>query len=342
MADALPAAPQALPRAPSRIVENGAPTFGAWAGTVPDASFAGLGEEYPQGLVARRTVEKRWVYVLVPAREAMLAMAIVDAGYLSSGFCAILDRGSGRVLFDWSPVLPPLCARVADEPGDGLRARLMGPRIRARIERSAGRILVEARWMTASADLVLDARAAPPPLSVCARIDPGRFDFTQKLVAIPAEGEIRAGNVRFEVRGELCGLDFTHGFLARETKWHWAFGTGTASGRVIGFNLSEGFLPGSAECAVWLDGPPCAAGAVRFEGDFADPDAPLRIRGEDGGLDLVFTPEGRRAQDIDLGVVASRYVQPFGTFRGHLTNASGERIDLDGVPGVTEEHAARW
>jgi len=337
-----PAAPLPLPRAPSRIVEVGSPIFGAWAGSVPDASFAGLNEEFPRGILARRLVEKRWVYLLVPTREVMLAMAIVDAGYLSSGFCTVFDRGSGKLLFDSSPVLPPLCARVGDVPGDGLHARLAGPRIRARVERSGGRVVVEARWMAATIDLVLDARAAPPPLSVCSRIDTGRFNFTQKLAAVPAEGEIRAGNARFAVHGDLAGLDFTHGFPARETKWRWAFGTGKAGGRTVGFNLSEGFLPGSPESAAWVDGPPCATGPVRFEGDFANPEAPWRIRGNDSALDLVFTPEGRRAQTIDLGLVASRYVQPFGTFRGHLTGVAGERIELEDVPGVTEDHAARW
>jgi hypothetical protein len=337
-----PAAPLPLPRAPSRIVELGSPVFGAWAGSVPDASFDGLNEEYPRGMVARRLTEKRWVYVLVPTREVMLAMALVDAGYLSSGFCAVLDRGSGKLLFDSSPVLPPLCASIGEVPGDGLSARLVGPRIKARIERSGGRILVEARWMSAAVDVVLDARAAPPPLSVCSRIGTGRFNFTQKLVCVPAEGEIRAGNARFTVHGDLAGMDFTHGFPARETKWRWAFGSGKAGARTIGFNLSEGFLPGSPESAAWVDGPPCATGPVRFEGDFSDRDAPWRIRGEDGGLDLVFTPEGRRAQDIDLKLVASRYLQPFGTFRGHLTAASGERIAIEAIPGVTEEHVARW
>ena len=221
-----------------------------------------------------------------------------------------------------------------------MNARLTAPRIHARIERSGGRILVEARWMTAAVDLVLDAGAAPPALSVCSRIDAGRFNFTQKLAAIPAEGEIRAGNARFGVHDALSGIDFTHGFPARETKWRWAFGSGKAGARTIAFNLSEGFLPGSPESAAWIDGPPCATGPVHFEGDFSDPAATWRIHGQT--LDLVFTPEGRRAQNIDLGIVASRYVQPFGTFRGHLTGVSGERIEIDGVPGVTEEHEARW
>src|SRR5205814_2703653 len=122
--------------------------------------------------------------------------------------------------------------------------------------------------------------------------------------AVPAEGEIRAGNARFTVQGEFAGMDFTHGFLARDTKWRWAFGSGKAGKRSVGFNLSEGFLPGSPESAVWVDGPPCATGPVHFEGDFSDRDAPWRIQSRDGALDLVFTPEGRRAQNIELKLVA--------------------------------------
>jgi len=334
--------PLPLPRAPARIVELGSPVYGAWSGSVPDARLEGLTEEYPRGILARRLTEKRWVYLLVPTPEVMLALAIVDAGYLSSGFCSILDRGSGKLLVDANAVLPPLCASIADAPSDGLRARLVGPRISARIERSGGRIVVSARFLAASVDVVLDARSAPPPLSVCARIDPGRFNFTQKLVAVPADGEIRAGNSRFPVQSALAGMDFTHGFLARETKWRWAFGSGNASGHTVAFNLSQGFPPGSPESAVWVDGPPCAAGPIRFEGDLSARGAQWRMRSEDGGVDLVFTPEGQRAQTIDLKVVSSRYVQPFGTFRGHVTAASGKRIEVDGIPGVTEEHAARW
>src|SRR5438270_612500 len=145
-----PAAPLPLPRAPERIVELGSPVFGAWAGSVPDARFDGLNEEYPRGTVARRLVEKRWVYVLVPTREVMLAMALVDAGYLSSGFCAVLDRGSGKLLFDSSPVLPPLCRRVSDVPGAGLAGRLAGPRLKARFASSGRLHLAQSRRQCAA------------------------------------------------------------------------------------------------------------------------------------------------------------------------------------------------
>src|SRR5439155_1506210 len=81
----------------------------------------------------------------------------------------------------------------------------------------------------AEIDLTLDAGRAPAPMTAIAPVGPaGRFDFTQKTVLIPAEGEVRAGNIRFPVRNQLAGIDFTHGYLARDTAWRWAFGAGRA------------------------------------------------------------------------------------------------------------------
>ena len=198
----------------------------------------------------------------------MLALAVIDVGYLSSGICAVFDRGSRRLLVDENPVLPPICSQVAEEPADGMSARLFGPRIRARLQRVAGRVSIQARWAHADVDLLLDATRAPPPITAIAPVGPpGRFDFTHKTVLLPAEGEVRAGNVRFPVHGQFAGLDYTHGYLARETAWRWAFACGRAGGHLIAFNFSEGFLQGEGENAVWMDGEPHATGPVRFSFD---------------------------------------------------------------------------
>ena len=332
---------RALGPPPAHIVEAGAPLEGTWAGAVRDASFAGLAGEYARGFLERRLVEKRWQALFLGTPQAMISLAIVDAGYLSSGILSVFDRGARRVLIDSNPVLPPLFAWVSDEPNDGMRAVLTGPRIGARIERSGGRILATARWGHAALDLTLDARHAPPPVTVARHLGPGRFNFTQKLIGLPAEGEVRVGSSRFTVRGETGGLDYTHGYLPRDTAWRWAFASARQGGRMVAFNLSEGFM-GAAENAVWVDGAPCSAGPVRFTFEPSSPLSPWHIRGEDGSLDLTFQPEGYRAQNVDLKLVVSKYLQPFGVFSGHVTNAAGERIAVDSLPGVTEDHTARW
>ena len=57
----------------------------------------------------------------------------------------------------------------------------------------------------------------------------------------------------------------------------------------------------------------------------------------DGRVDLTFRAEGYRAQTVDLKVIFSRYVQPFGTFSGTVNG-----IAVEDLPGVAEDHAARW
>jgi hypothetical protein len=334
-----PAAASPLRPAPARIVgHDGVLTTGLFSGAVADASFNGLRAPYAHSFVERRLIEKKWQYVFVATKEMMFCLAVIDTGYLASGICAVFDRGSCRLLADENPVLPPVSAQIGDQPGEGLSARLTGPGIRARIARSGAEITVRASWSYTEIDLALDVGRAPAPLTAIAPVGPvGRFDLTQKTVLIPAEGEVRAGNIRFPVQGELAGLDFTHGYLARDTAWRWAFATGRVGNHRIAFNFSEGFLQGEGENAVWIDGDPQPAGKVIFTFDGNAPLSPWRIRSEDGRVDLAFQPEGHRAQSIDLMLIASKYVQPFGSFSGSLHG-----VQVEGLAGVTEDHIARW
>ena len=332
------ALPSPLPPAPARLAENGAPRSGLFAGSVGDASFAALQAPYAPSFLERRFIEKKWQYLFVATREMMLSVAIIDTGYLASGICAVFDRGSRRLLANENPVLPSISARVGDAPGDGASARLLGPGLRATIQRDAGRIAVRINWGYTAVELDLDASAAPAPLTAIAPVGaPGRFDFTQKTALVPAQGQVRCGNACFQVQGELAGLDYTHGFLARETAWRWAFATGRAGGRRVAFNFSEGFLQGEGENAVWVDGDPLPAGRISFTFDGKAPLSPWRIRSEDGSVDLVFHPEGYRAQTIDLKLIKSTYLQPFGAFSGHLHG-----VKIDALPGVAEDHFALW
>jgi uncharacterized protein DUF2804 len=336
----LRAVPPAQPiAAPSSIAgPDGAPQTGLFAGAVADAGFAGLRPPWAPSFLERRFIEKKWQYLLVTTPEMMLCLAIVDTGYLASGFCGVFDRGGRRLLSNENPVLPSVSASINDRPNDGLSARLLGPGVRASFDRSGGEIVVRARWAHTDVDLKLDASRAPAPLTAIARVgSEGRFDYTQKMVLVPAEGEVRAGNIRFPVQGQFAGLDYTHGYLARDTAWRWAFAFGRAGNHLVAFNFSEGFLQGEGESAVWIDGELQAAGKVSFTFQGSAPLSPWKIRSESGDVDLVFQPEGYRAQSIDLMLIASRYLQPFGTFSGRLHG-----VDVQSLAGVTEDHAARW
>src|SRR2546428_2769983 len=195
-----------LPRAPERLAaEDGTPRFGLYAGSPREAGFARLAGA--PGPLERRLIEKKWQYVFLSTPEMMLALAVIDCGYLSTGICAVFDRGSGRMLVDDNPVLPPICAQVGEEPSRGMSARLLGPRIRARMQRAGSRMSIQATWAHADVDLLLETDRAPPPITAIAPAGAaGRFDLTQKTVLVPAEGEVRAGNVHFPVHGAFAGL----------------------------------------------------------------------------------------------------------------------------------------
>ena len=54
-------------------------------------------------------------------------------------------------------------------------------------------------------------------------------------------------------------------------------------------------------------------------------------------MDLVVEAEGGRPRDRNLGLAASRFVQPIGTCRGMVLGEAVGRL-----AGVLEDHAARW
>jgi len=108
------------------------------------------------------------------------------------------------------------------------------------------------------------------------------------------------------------------------------------SGTGLGLNLVEGFN-GYRENAVWIRGQVHPLGEAEFELDREEPSSPWRIRTRDGAVDVRFTPEGIRREDKELGFAKSRFVQAIGSFAG---TALG--VDFRDIPGVTEDHEARW
>ncbi len=112
----------------------------------------------------------------------------------------------------------------------------------------------------------------------------------------------------------------------------------TNGGEPIGFNFVEGFV-GVAECAAFFGGQVHPLGEPRFDFEPARPERPWTLRAD--GIDLTFDVGAVHAQNTNLGLVRSRFLQPVGTFRG--TIRIGDRhVDLDGVPGVVEDQDVLW
>jgi hypothetical protein len=165
---------------------------------------------------------------------------------------------------------------------------------------------------------------------------------TEKRALLAVRGEVKLAGTRHSLDGGLGGYDYTHGLLARRTAWRWAFAQGVArSGERVAFNLVEGFV-GEPECALWAYGQlhPLAEG--RFSFDAASPVSPWKVGTADGSVDLEFSPGGAHVEHKNFGVLASRFIQPMGVYRGTIRVDGHPPLELDEVLGVTEDQDILW
>ncbi|HZU79477.1 MAG TPA: DUF2804 domain-containing protein [Acidimicrobiales bacterium] len=314
-----------LPAAPASVVDgDGTAAYGTYLGrTRPGVERLAVG--------LRRLRLKRWHYVSIASPDVLAAVAVVDVGWAQSAFAYLFDRTSGRMVADVSSLRPLRRSAVTGFPVDGAVATLSTRRLFARLAGTAG------RWQLAvrSPELVLEAEltesALAPTVCAVARVGTG-VDCTHKTPCLAVTGVATCGSRRFVLDGAVGALDHTAGVLPRTTVWRWA----SAAGPDVALNLTEQFTA-PAENVLWHDGGVSRLSPVRFSFDPRRPLEPWRIASDDGTVALEFVPEGLRRQDTNLVVAASRYVQPVGRFRG---TAAG--VAIEDLPGVTEDHLARW
>lgn len=317
-----------LPPAPvSPLDHDGAPVFGTFEGaTGPVDWFAG-----PRRPAPRRRW-KRWHYVSVGGPEVLMAAAVVHVGWAVSGFAYLFDRRAGRLLADVSVTgLPGRSVVVSPEPMGEAVTTLHTRRLSVRLARRPDGWRLEARSPAMTVDATL-TEADAPTLCAIAPVPGGVADCTHKSPMLAVEGVASAGTRRFDLAGSAASLDHTTGLLAYDTRWRWASGGTTA----LAFNLTEGFTA-PHENALWSDGALRPLPPVAFVFDTNRPERPWRITDHDGVVELEFHPEGVRRARTNLLVARSLYVQPVGAFRGIVGG-----VQVDDIPGVTEDHLARW
>ena len=157
----------------------------------------------------------------------------------------------------------------------------------------------------------------------------------------PCAGVRAAATARWSLDGGTAGYDYTHGLLPRHTKWRWAFALGKARpGEPFGFNVVQGFV-GEAECAAFVSGDDVVPLAEpRFEFDVDAADAPVAHSWATGSISR-SSPAALHAQNTNLVVVKSRFVQPVGTFTGTV-RVAGATCASQGLPGVVEDQDVLW
>ena len=78
-----------------------------------------------------------------------------------------------------------------------------------------------------------------------------------------------------------------------------------------------------------------------FRYDDLDLLKPWQIESNDGRVRLRFLPAGKRSANTNIGLIVSKFHQPFGRFEGTLRD--GDQVcELQNVSGFAEEHYAKW
>lgn len=325
-----------LPGAPASLDAGGgqpAP-FGTYRGAVADVStraWDGNG-----GLFSRRRRQRKgWLYFGAFSERYMVGLATVDAGVVANGFCYVYDR-ERSLLVEEGVTVPFGFAKDFAPRVDG-RWNLKSGSRRWRINHIDGQWQVE--FQGKRLEVALEIDGSSEGLTAIASSIGRPFAHTYKVCAMPTRMEVVIDGVAGSSQGG-GSLDFTLGYPPRRTIWNWASAYGqTAEGQRFGLNLVGQFMNGQ-ENGLWLGDELIGLPQAVFEYDAASPLSPWRIRTLDGSVDLEFLPEGRRKQNLQVGVMASIFSQPFGRFSGVIRHRGVEHQVT--ALGVVEEHDATW
>jgi hypothetical protein len=288
--------------------------------------------------------QKQWIFLGASCREAVFGLAIVNLGYLANLFAYVFDRQSGRITEQRDIIVP-----------FGLGTSFAGSGAAGSVSFSSGGatagIVINSNMMKLDAELgsgfsagLVYARISDS-LNLVTRNGLNGFNYTSKEAGLSVQGRIKAGGKEYVMDPAFPSgnLDYTFGVLKRSTFWNWASGGGlTENGRHTGFNFAQGMNEtGFTENAFWVNGKMAKVDSVHFDYARKNLLAPWKLKSTDGKVDLLFTPEGERAKNLNLLLIKSYYHQPFGTFTGTLSDGK-ETYKLKEVYGFTEEHDAVW
>lgn len=319
-----PAAP------PARLVENGVVTgFGMFGGAIGDVN---LEELRPRGPLSPLRF-KQWQHVAIVHPEVALTFAVVDVGYLKLGWAQAIDRASGQCVHHErkSPFLDVRIARSLFDEHTWLRSRGLRVELHNHLDAGCHRVEVEGQGVHAE----LTCLAEATPLVVCLPLGRGRAMYSHK-VPLPVEGHVRVAgrDIALDPSVTTAIFDIHKAHYPHRTWWKWGTFAGTAGDLRIAVNLTSNVVPDPAfhENALWVDGELSVLPSPAWEMRDTDP---WRAIGD--GYRLEFTGDGERWENLDVGLIRSKFRQRYGRWSGEVAGHA-----LDGAWGLAEDHHSAW
>ena len=352
-----------IPKVPDEIVDtSGRPIFGLFEGVPARFDYANLQPPFARNRVTSFLRHKRWMYFFLATDEVIVTAAIADAGLTGTTFVMVTDRATGEVLADMSrPGATGPFVSIGDQPTDGHRSHYALPGSLVTIRGNEEELRLQAKFhdlpfvpLLSDTAVDLDVRFVTdihPGLTAVAEIQGHDLcTATTKNAALPTRGQLtirhNALTQIFDLSVGFGGFDYTNGFLPHQTAWRWAFATGKLHDqRTFALNLVADFTglnEAAQENSVWLHGvlhPVDPTATMTF--DEQNPNKIWHIVTADGAVNLEFRPLAIHRENLNIGLIRSKFLQPTGHFFGSIS-VDGERLDIDGLPGVVEDQDVRW
>lgn len=174
-----------------------------------------------------------------------------------------------------------------------------------------------------------------------------KFQFTSKQSSLPATGKLNIGNQTYEFKAEnsFACLDFGRGIWPYQTEWNWASGSGLNNGVKIGLNFGAGWTKdtGITENGIIVDGQAEKINEdIEFKYNQEDLMEPWSFKTvETDRIDLKFQPIYKRVAKTNFILIKSKMNQMIGYYSGKI-KFRDKKININKLPGTTEEHEVRW
>ena len=336
---------------PLLINASGQPSYGVFPDSIEQINYMDFDLRTPMDRklsnLSKRFKFNQFQFIGLISPELIVGIAIVDLKIASNCFIYLYEPDTQQ--FEEFSFIQPLALNTHIEPfpNDGEATFRKGDnRVSFKAAARPGVRKVSVSLTSGlTIDATIDESTSYNPLAVCSRAGYQGWVFTQKSNALVCNGQVSWKNKTYDLERikALASVDWSCGFMRRETFWNWGSLSCTLpDGRRLGFNLAAGVNEtGTSENALWLDGKLIKVDMVDFQFDRYQPKHAWAMRSNDGIIQLHFEPKGQRKEKMNALVAASNFTQHFGQYYGEI-HLPDEVITLDGEWGFSEDHYAKW
>lgn len=331
------------------IDSNGRPFFGMHKQPI---DIVNLEDYRPLGYTAAKSKNpgmfekfrfKRWQFLGIFNQDIALAMAVVHAGFVSKLLGFLYNRKNPEI--HEFTIMSPLGkntffngssaeGEVNFKAKDGV-ARMLSSRQGFTLEASVKNNL--------AADI--NITKLKEPLCVVTRSGHKGFNYAHKEAGNSAEGKIhfKGTEWRLDPKTTFAVVDYTAGYLPRETYWSWSCGAGTdRGGRRVGFNFVNGINETAyTENCFWVDGVLHKVSGADIRFDDMDHFNPWKIFTQDKSVDLSFVPDGVHTESMNYVFTENSLHQGFGIYDGKI-KAPGKTHEIKNIFGFAEDNYVKW